>query len=294
MSKPLVSVLMTAYNREAYLENAMLSVLASSYRNLELIVVDDASSDCTFEIARAIAASDGRVRVYRNKTNLGDYPNRNQAALYARGKYLKYVDADDMIYPHGLAVMVNAMELFPDAALGMQCNIREHIKPYPFLVSSHEAFMEHFLGKGFFTSGPTGTIIRKTMFDEAGGFQSVRFTGDTELWMRLTRKSPVVLFHPALIWWRTHPQQESVHERANYEQQLLARHSCVESALNDQDIPLNENQKREAFWRYRRFRARSVLRDLMRGNVGKAMITQKVTGISLWDILSALAPKKYA
>ena len=45
---------------------------------------------------------DARIKVYVNQTNLGDYPNRNKAASYAKGKYIKYLDADDLIYPHGL------------------------------------------------------------------------------------------------------------------------------------------------------------------------------------------------
>ena len=53
-----------------------------------------------------------------SQTNLGDYPNRNKAASYAKGKYIKYLDADDLIYPHGLEVMVHTMEQFPKAGLG--------------------------------------------------------------------------------------------------------------------------------------------------------------------------------
>ena len=79
MGLPLVSILMTCYNREKYIGEAIESVLASSYTNLELIIVDDHSSDNTVGIARAYAAKDSRVNVYVNELNLGDYPNRNKA-----------------------------------------------------------------------------------------------------------------------------------------------------------------------------------------------------------------------
>src|SRR4051812_47750099 len=92
---PLVSVLMTSYNREKYIAQAIESVIASTYSNLELIIVDDCSKDSTVSIARSYAENDKRVKVYVNEKNLGDYPNRNKAASYATGKYLKYVDADD-------------------------------------------------------------------------------------------------------------------------------------------------------------------------------------------------------
>ena len=90
---PLVSVLMTAYNREKYIAEAIESVLASTYSNLELIIVDDCSKDNTLQIATNYQAKDDRIKVYKNEKNLGDYPNRNKAASYAKGKYLKYVDS---------------------------------------------------------------------------------------------------------------------------------------------------------------------------------------------------------
>src|SRR5579862_5201402 len=114
---PLVSVLMTAYNREEFIAKAIQSILDSTYSNFELIVVDDCSTDSTIRIAKEYETKDKRIRVFLNEKNLGDYPNRNKAASYASGKYLKYVDSDDIIYPFGLAMMVNRMEAFPEAAI---------------------------------------------------------------------------------------------------------------------------------------------------------------------------------
>jgi glycosyltransferase involved in cell wall biosynthesis len=116
---PLVSVLMTAYNRERYISEAIESVLNQSYKNFELIIVDDCSSDKTVEIAKQFELKDSRVKVYINNINLGDYPNRNKVASYATGKYLKYLDSDDVMYSYCLDVMVSAMERFPEAAFGL-------------------------------------------------------------------------------------------------------------------------------------------------------------------------------
>src|SRR5665647_2829415 len=101
-SEYLVSVLMTAYNREKYNEEAIESVLTSSYNNWELIIVDDCSKDSTVDIAEKYARLDKRVHVYKNERNLGQFGNRNKAASYAKGVYLKYVDSDDIIYPLSL------------------------------------------------------------------------------------------------------------------------------------------------------------------------------------------------
>src|SRR6186713_1635409 len=106
-AQPLVSVLMTSYNREKYISDAIESVLASTYVNFEVIVVDDCSKDRTVELARSYAERDSRIKIYENEKNLGDYPNRNRAATYAKGKYLKYIDADDYIYPWGLELLIS-------------------------------------------------------------------------------------------------------------------------------------------------------------------------------------------
>ena len=67
---PLVSVLMTAYNREKYISAAIESVLESTYTNFELIIVDDGSTDRTIEIAKTFAVNDARIKVYINKPNV--------------------------------------------------------------------------------------------------------------------------------------------------------------------------------------------------------------------------------
>src|ERR1700761_2006624 len=96
---PLVSVLMTAYNRQQYIGEAIASVLASTYPTFELIIVDDGSGDDTVSIARKYEAQDSRIKVYVNERNLGDSPNRNRAAGYATGEFIMYCDSDDTFLP---------------------------------------------------------------------------------------------------------------------------------------------------------------------------------------------------
>ncbi|HEV9035886.1 MAG TPA: glycosyltransferase family 2 protein [Puia sp.] len=205
---PLVSVLMTAYNREKYIGSAMESVLNSGYKNLELIIVDDGSKDNTVEIARGYADKDPRVRVYINEKNLGDYPNRNQAAAYANGKYLKYVDADDYIYPWGLGLLVDMMEAFPSAGWGL-CSLEQYVpKPFPFQLSPKEAYEFHYLGPGLFHKAPLSSIIRTDAFRSVGGFAPIRMAGDFEMWHRLGQKYPVVLMPHGIVWYREHDAQE--------------------------------------------------------------------------------------
>ena len=115
---------MTTYNREKYVAKAIDSVLASTFNDFELIVVDDCSTDRSVEIAREFASRDERIRVVVNDENLGDYPNRNRAASLACGTYLKYVDADDYIYPGGLQTLMGMMAQFPAAGYGL-CSLTQ-------------------------------------------------------------------------------------------------------------------------------------------------------------------------
>ena len=205
---PIVSILTTVYNRDKYLSACIDSVLASSYQNWELIIVDDVSIDTSVAIAKNYEKKDARIKVYVNQTNLGDYPNRNKAASYAKGKYLKYLDADDLIYPQGLEIMVHTMEQFPETALGISQKVAEDVKPYPFVMKPKETFTREFLMRGVLGLGPTGTIIRRDVFETLGGFTGTRYIGDTEMWYKIALTYPVVKMEDALVFWRQHDDQE--------------------------------------------------------------------------------------
>jgi glycosyltransferase involved in cell wall biosynthesis len=221
MERPLVSVLMTSYNREKYIAESIESVLASTYRNFELIIVDDCSKDHTVEIARSYEQKDARIKIHVNEKNLGDYPNRNKAASLAKGKYLKYVDSDDLIYPHGLEVMVNAMEKFPQAAHGFPRYNRPY-GPHPVQITSSQAIREHYLGEGLFEYAPNSIIIRAEHFFKEGSFTSEPWIlqsalGDVEMWMRLGLKYPIAIFSADVVWGRIHGEQESHYKQKSHE-----------------------------------------------------------------------------
>ena len=257
MPPPLVSVLMTAYNREKYIAEAIESVLASSFKDFELIIVDDCSKDHTVEIARRYTG-DSRVQVHVNEKNLGDYPNRNRAASFARGKYLKYLDSDDVIYPHGLEVMVSSMEQFPQAVLGLIRSPRRDA-PDPAQLSPKEAYVEHFLKGGFLDAGPSGTIIQTSALRALGGFSGKRFVGDTEMWLRLAARRPVVRLVEGLVWWRQHEQQEirTGHSSSGY---LEWNYRVSVASLMQPECPLSAEEKRRVLGSLRRAQARALLR----------------------------------
>ncbi len=242
-SQPLVSVLMTAYNREKYIAKAIESVLASSYQVFELIIVDDCSKDSTVEIAKSFEEKDARIKVYQNKKNLGDYPNRNQAAKYAIGKYLKYVDADDLIYPWGLEILVKCMERFPEAGWGL-CSLEQLIdKQFPIELKINEIYRHNFFVKSIFHKAPLSSIITKKAFDEVGGFTGKQHLGDFELWHILALNSPVVLMCQGVVWFRHHNDQQSQENRENPQvnlKYLVSQYNFLKTKR--QEIPLKTNE----------------------------------------------------
>lgn len=259
MSLPLVSVIMTVFNRADFLAQAIESVLASDYENFELLIVDDYSTDDSFSIAQKYAALDGRIRTERNSKNLGDYHNRNHAATLVKGKYIKYVDSDDLIYPHGLGVMVRAMEKYPNSALGIISGNNQEEQPFPYELSSHEAYIRNFYKQGIFNTGPTGLIFRTENFRQVGGFTGKRFIGDTEINLRMAARWPVTIIGSSLVFWRIHAGQEFTIGLTGTGYLELSL-PMLEAELAKPECPLSPDQVSDILQYYRKIAARKILR----------------------------------
>ena len=259
MSSPTISVLVTVYNREVFLEKTLRSVLRSSMCSFEVIVVDDCSQDKSAEVAENIGRGDERVRVFRNEVNLGDYGNRMKAASLARGKYLKYVDSDDLVYPHTLQVMVDAMEENTSVAVALSHSLAQDEQAYPWVLSPEQAFQKHFLGRGCFSCGPTGAIIRRSAFEAVDGFRKEwGVLADIDLWMRLGAQWPVILLPPGLVWWRRHEGQEFTSRGADLVY-LERGYELGKQSLLAAECPLSENERKIAYRRLRQHYARRLM-----------------------------------
>lgn len=99
---PLVSVIMPAYNAAEYIEDSIRSVLEQTVSEVELIVIDDCSVDETIDIVNRLAQKDSRIRLYRNKQNMGTARSRNRGMELCRGVYVAFLDSDDIWHPEKL------------------------------------------------------------------------------------------------------------------------------------------------------------------------------------------------
>lgn len=124
VATPLITVVMPAYNSATYLETAVSSIQNQTYSNLELIVVDDGSTDDTFKLVKKIARNDKRIQVFQNKTNCGVASTANKAIKKAKGKYIARMDADDIAKPNRLKKQISYLLEHPDVvAVGNQCHV---------------------------------------------------------------------------------------------------------------------------------------------------------------------------
>ncbi len=287
---PLVSVLTTVYNREKYIAAAIESILASTYENFELILVDDQSKDRSVEIIREYEKMDQRIRFYINEKNLGDYPNRMKAASLANGKYIKYVDADDMIYPTGLQVMVSMTEKFPEAGYGLFSLPQDKNRIYPYLLTPEEAYKRHYFEKQLFHKAPLSAIIKKEAFDSIGGFSGKRFIGDFEFWHIISRKHPVALGPQGIVWYREHEEQEMQINRTDFTVPFKYL-KCSEEMLLHPECPLKNQDKEKALKKVKWNQARYIMGVGKNHSLKIARQLQKESGMSFNEILRRVAGK---
>ncbi len=272
MITPLISVLMTAYNREKYLSQAVDSILASTYKNWELIILDDCSSDKTVEIAQSYQSQDKRVKVYINPKNLGQFKNRDEIVKYANGKYIKFIDSDDLIYPHGLEQLVYYMENCPEADYGL-CSIeQDNDKIFPILLSPEEAYRRHFIeGKWIFHKAPLSSIIKTKVYRKCGGFPHEAVSGDYAMWCELSQKHPVLLMPHGIVWYRTHAEQEMQKTRdsvlVEFEyfkvEEFYLKHPDCPLNTRDKDVAIvniKKKQNKYIFWKLRQHGLKTALK----------------------------------
>lgn len=280
MNQPLVSILMTAYNRQQLITEAIESVLKSTYQNWELIIVDDASKDNTVPIARKYADRNERIKLYVNEKNLGDYPNRNKAASYARGKYLKYLDSDDAMEPGGLTEMINCMEQYPEAGWGISNFLPElQEEKLPVCLNNKEAYEFHYFNYPIFFASPGLSIITKKTFDAVGGFSEKRMVSDFDMWHKLSCYSSMVLMPGNMIQVRQHEGQEMQHQ-----QQFVVEYEKIKlQHLQNKNCPLSSSQINTIKTKRRNIAFKIAIRKLMKLNVKAAIPRLRVAWFYVWN-----------
>jgi glycosyltransferase involved in cell wall biosynthesis len=222
VSVPRVSVVIGAYNGERFLRPAIESILNQTYRDFELIVIDDCSTDSTPRILREF--KDDRLRVVSNEQNLGIADTLNKGIAVARGEYVALQDHDDISLPTRLECQIAFLDRNPQVGLvGSNCNIideADNISPgWPVKYDDVELKWAVLWRCPFFH---TSVMVRRGDIKEVGGYSSdpkYRFSEDYDLMSRVALRHAVANIPQILGCWRMHKTSAS---HLNVSQQAAA------------------------------------------------------------------------
>jgi glycosyltransferase involved in cell wall biosynthesis len=281
-SGPRVSVLLTAYNREAFVAQSIESVLNQSFEDFELIIVDDASTDNTFDVINAYVG-DPRIRIIRNQTNLGDYPNRNFAASLARGEFIKYHDSDDLMYPYCLERMVIPLIAETRAEFAITAGRAWPGGPVPMLSTPVMSFERELFGNGMFFGGPACGLFRRRFFEAVGGFPEEGSASDYVFWLKVCSTANALLVATDLFFYRTHSGQEL--RSANAEESGTRAHGRMWNLLKSSDCALKGERLIQARREWVKRITRLCVRDVLAGDPGFALYRFSRSEISLREWL---------
>ena len=261
IDQPLVSVLMVSYNSAEFIREAIDSVLLQTYKHFELIISDDNSFDDTWNIVSSY--SDTRIRKYRNVTNLGEYANRNEAIALAQGEYLIFIDADDIVYTHGLEFMMRYALAFRDCAMVISRHWDERII-FPKKISSHDFYCFEYLDTGISGANFTKVLFRTDVLRGGEPFpKHVKF-GDCLIQYEVALRHSSLLIPDASTWWRRRSGQASEKLINDFSVYLLHELWIKIDKLHDPECPLNDQQKDLAFLNLYGNYARFLLRRLLK------------------------------
>ena len=230
-SQPEISVCIPAYNCGRFVQQAIAGVLCQSYQDFEIIVYDDASTDDTAQVVASI--SDARVRYFRNARNLGVAATRNHCLAAARGKYVAWLDADDIYYPHALEMQRAVLECYAHVGLayGAYHVIDGHGQrlpdwPQPHaahqIEKGHEVFRELILEN--FIATPT-VMARRACYEQVGAFSETlgKIGEDWDMWLRMALHTDFAFIATPIMQCRQHQQSMTAGTRKLEQWQCDAR-----------------------------------------------------------------------
>jgi glycosyltransferase involved in cell wall biosynthesis len=211
MIEGLVSAIIPVFNRPALLVEAVSSALAQTYSRLEIIIVDDGSTDETPEVIRSLSERDSRVRSAR-RTNGGPGLARESGREIARGEFIQYLDSDDLLLPRKLALQVEALRADPSAGIAYGMTRYRNAAGEEIACTWKEAnqvrrkmFPSFLVSRWWETATP---LYRRSITDAAGPWTGLRLEEDWEYDCRIAALGPDLAYVGEIVAeHRDHPQE---------------------------------------------------------------------------------------
>jgi glycosyltransferase involved in cell wall biosynthesis len=257
---PLVSVVITCYNSARYLAEALTSALTQTYPRIEIIVVDDGSSDNTASIAQSYPVT------YLHQQNRGVSAARNRGILHCRGKYIQFLDHDDRLLPEAIEIGVSILERHPACSMAVGEHRYIGIDGTPLGYSRKRAVgHDHYLAllQNNFIETPCSVLHRRSALPATGVFDStVQGAEDYELYLRVARQSELYLHEAVVAEYRLHSGSLS----RDGERMILVTHRVLQMELpylRGDRQKLRQHDRGRLF--ARRHFGRRLTRELLRG-----------------------------
>ncbi len=245
-----ISVILPVYNSERWLSECINSILEQTLRPLEIIAVNDGSTDDS----QTILARYGDILTILNQPNRGASAARNAAAQVARGEWLAFIDSDDTWNPSKLQKQAELLTSQPDV-VGAYCG-KNWVNQEGNATDKNDACMTYWPSGQIFlplllsrsTNGfsPSQAIIKRHIFLQCGGFpENLRHAEDYALWLKLAQLGPILYQIDPLVNYRRHPNSVSVEPQAEFGR-LEARYHILQ-ALRPSIRTSNDRQIRNLF-----------------------------------------------
>ena len=239
MSQPKVSVLMSVYNGERYLREAVESILNQTFTDFEFIIVDDGSTDRTSEILKSYA--DPRL-ITINQANKGVTQSLNKAIELARGEYIARMDADDISLPKRLQMQVEFLEKHP-ATVGLVGTSVIHFDEdgktimEKTLLTESSRIKEALLSENQFCHG--SVMLRRECIEKAGRYrEEFKHAQDYDLWLRIAEHYEVANLATPLYKWRFTANGISISRKIAQDQYATLARQCAERRRSGEKEPL--------------------------------------------------------
>lgn len=253
---PKVSVVMGVYNGSCYLSESINSILNQTFTDFEFIIIDDGSTDTSWEILTKYAEGDRRIKLYKNDDNIGLTKSLNKGLKLAQGKYIARQDADDISLPkrlenqvkfldeHSDAILVSANHEYIDST-GLSLG-KLQLADDPVLTAWYLLFYNRIGAHGL-------TMFRRKPVSSIKNYsEKYRYSQDYELWSRLTQLGEIVILPDFLqLYRRNHSESISVKAKSVQEDLAISVTSENIKQLIGKTLSLKEITELKNFWLYK-------------------------------------------
>lgn len=215
---PKVSVLIPSYNYAQYISEAIESVLNQSFKDFELIIIDNKSDDNTIEIVNTYIKKDFRIKLIINDENIGMYRNYNNALLQAKGKYIKFLNADDKFHHNLLKDFIDILDRYPEVSL--VSSKRQYFGKNNEIVNvgysckglnNGKELIPKILMHSNFIGEPTTVMFRKKDLNIGFFNPELKMFADLDMWIRLLEIGDLYMFDEVYSYFRIHDNQGTVY-----------------------------------------------------------------------------------